>query len=67
MFEKLAHAPVLVQENSAQRSEILGHTPSTTVLLNNQRRLAQQTGQQGSCWRRYRATWIRMVAMEEGL
>jgi hypothetical protein len=40
---------------------------STTVLLNNQRRLAQQTGQQGSCWRRYRATWIRMVAMEEGL
>jgi hypothetical protein len=45
----------------------LGRAPSTTVLLNNQRRLAQQTGQQGSCWRRYRATWIRMVAMEEGL
>jgi aldehyde dehydrogenase (NAD+) len=28
MFEKLAHPPVFVQANSAQRSGILGHTPS---------------------------------------
>jgi ferredoxin-NADP reductase len=31
MFEKLAHTPVLVQANSAQRSEILGHTPRDTT------------------------------------
>jgi predicted metalloendopeptidase len=28
MFEKLPHLPFLFQENSAERREILGHTPS---------------------------------------
>jgi len=34
MFEKLPYLPFLFQENSAERRGILGHTPSTTVLLN---------------------------------
>jgi hypothetical protein len=28
MFGKLPHLPFLFQENSAERREILGHTPS---------------------------------------
>jgi hypothetical protein len=42
------------------------HTATLLVLLcyKHQRRLTQQTGQQGSRWRRYLASWIRIVAME---